>query len=156
MTKALPFTEASLARAIKAVEPVVYFAEIGDRIKIGFSTNVANRMKTFRTSSTNVELLLVIPGDRALEARFRCLFAEQRIEREIFRRDPRILDFISHVEYGGLDRGLRYLEATTPQRRKQAKQEARAERERVARQTKAEKDAYFASLVAGRKERVGW
>lgn len=137
-------------------QPVVYFVEIGQHIKIGFTSNLKQRLRTFLTSSPDVSLLLAIPGDRSLEQLLHQKLVDCRIEREIFRREHRVLGFISHFEYGGIDRGLQFLDATSPVSR--AKQKAKDHETRVviARKVRAEKDAYFASLVAERKQRLGW
>lgn len=137
-------------------ESVVYIVEIGKHIKIGFSTNLEKRLKAFLTSSPDVELLLAIPGDRALERTLHDKLAECRMARELFHRDSRILEFIHHFKYGGIERGLDYLDMTTPASRARQKAEDTARRVAVARQSRAEKDAYFASLVADRKTRLGW
>jgi hypothetical protein len=147
------FTQADVA----SLQPssVVYFAEIGKHIKIGFTTNLKQRLKSFLTSSPYVDLLLAIPGDRSLERTLHDLLADSRIERELFHRH-RVLDFIDHYNYGGIERGLSYLRATTPAACARAKTEDRAKRVAAARQSRAEKDAYFASLVSERKNRLGW
>lgn len=157
MTKPLPFTQAGRKCHVDAAQgqPVVYFVRIGDHIKIGFSTNLDARLKSFATASADIELLLIIPGDRALERSLHDLLDEARIAREIFRQHRRIANFIDNVEYGGLDRGLQWLEETTPTKRREQKIAYHKDRMRVARQSKAEQDAYYASLVAQRKLEIG-
>lgn len=148
MTAALPFTQLGLTR--------VYIAGIGKFVKIGFSTNVEERLKTFRTSAVDVELLLTVPGGRELERKLHDLLSEARVTREMFRCDWRVISFIEHVNYGGLERGIEWLETTTPQRRSERKKEDRTTRDRVRALNRSQKDAYFASLVAERRRSLGW
>lgn len=140
----------------EAATSVVYFVEIGPHIKIGVTTNLASRLKTFETSSTSVRLLLSIPGDRTLERRLHELLDESRIAREIFRREYRVFGFIDVAKEYGVERALRYLDESTPAARSRFKIEERERRTVEARKSKAEKDAYFASLVTQRKQRLGW
>lgn len=94
--------------------PVVYFVSIGDHVKIGFSTNLKSRMKTFRTSSADIQILLAVPGDRQLERQMHILLDEQRIERELFRLEGRVGDFLDWYLQEGFDRALDRLKATAP------------------------------------------
>lgn len=150
-------TQADVARIIRAapqmtalltrdiVEPmsdpsigtVVYIVRIGKPIKIGFTTNLQSRLKSFQTTAFDIKVLLTLPGDRALERRLHELFAEVRIERELFQADWRIFNFIDHYRYGGLERGLRFLEETTPKRRAERKEGDRQQRVRAVRKTRA-------------------
>lgn len=93
---------------------VVYFVAIGDCVKIGFSTNMKARMKTFRTSSADIQLLLAIPGDRALEREMHTLFDEQRIERELFHLEGRVADFLDWHIHEGFDRAMELLKTSAP------------------------------------------
>jgi len=135
---------------------VVYIVQIGPHLKIGFSRNMASRLKQFATSAVTVETLLVVPGDRPLERQLQGLLSEARITRELFRHYWRIYDFIDVVKRDGLDRGLQFLSETTPRRRVERRQDERRARESRARQSKAALDAHFAGLVADRKRRLGW
>jgi hypothetical protein len=135
---------------------VVYIVRIGKFVKIGFSTNLPARLKTSRTSNPDVQLQLAIPGDRALETRLHSLLQEERILREVFRDGGRIQLFVDHVEYGGLQRGLDFLESTTPQKRAERKLLNRKRRLEQIRMEKTRLDARCASLVAERKKRLGW
>lgn len=94
--------------------PVVYFVCIGDCVKIGFSTNLKSRMKTFRTSSADTQILLTIPGGRELERRLHNLLQEQRIERELYHLEGRVADFLDWHLREGFDRAIALLEATIP------------------------------------------
>jgi hypothetical protein len=93
---------------------VVYFVCINDCVKIGFSTNLRSRMKTFRTSSADIQILLTIPGGRDLERRLHNLLQEQRIERELYRLEGRVGDFLDWHGSEGFDRAMALLEATAP------------------------------------------
>jgi hypothetical protein len=136
-------------------QSVVYFVKIGKHIKIGFTTKLKQRLKTFETSSVDVELLLAIPGDRPLERTLHEKLADSRATRELFHRDGSISTFISIYGYAGLTAALQYLDDTTPAALARRRTEEREKRVAVARQSRAEKDAYFASLVADRKKRMG-
>lgn len=135
---------------------LVYFVRIGQQVKIGFTTNLAGRLASFLNSAVQVNVLLTLAGGRDLERRLHSLFAEQRIERELFRDAARIYDFIKNVEYGGLGRGLEYLERTLPYRRKAARRAEHFRRVHERRLHKDQLDTHFASLVAERKQRLGW
>jgi hypothetical protein len=153
MTRAITFTQAQVRRA---EDGFVYVAQIGKHIKIGFSRDVAKRVKAFETSATSVEILLVVPGDIRLEKLIHGMLSEIRIRNELFHQDWRITEFVRHVEQNGIADGLRFLEETTAVRRQQKKEEDRGARMEEARRSKAEKDSYFASLVAQRKDGLGW
>ena len=104
-----------------------------------------------------VELLLLIPGGNTeLEGRLHRLLAADRVVRELFQRDWRVQAFIDVFKYAGLERALQHLEETTPAKRQARLAEERVKRVQAARQTRMERDAYFASLVAERKRRLGW
>jgi hypothetical protein len=135
----------------------VYIIEIGKRhVKIGFTTNLAKRFKAFETSALGVNLVLAIPGERGLEKKLHKLLSEQHFAREIFEYEWRIDSFVRYVKDYGLDRGLCFLEETSPQRRAEIQKEQRDNRLLTVRLKKAEQDAYFASLVSERKNRLGW
>src|SRR3989304_5316933 len=140
-------TQADIARAIRA-ESVVYFVVIGKHVKIGFTTNLPRRLKAFMTTTLEVELLICIPGDRTLEQTLHKRLVDARAGRELFRRDWRVQGFIDNYAYGGMARGIQWLDETTPQRQKQKRIEERAARTSAARQSKAELDAHYARLVA--------
>jgi len=144
------FTQADVARSI------VYFVAIGKHIKIGVTTNLDKRLKAFLTSATQVEVLLTIPGDRALEQSLHEKLAECRIERELFHREWRVLQFIHWCQHGSLEQAMEFLDRSDPAARARQKAEDHTRRVAEKRKTKAEKDAYFASLVAERKSRIGW
>jgi len=73
-------------------EPIglVYFIKFSERIKIGFSTNVENRMKNL----PHDEILALIPGTVSDEQALHKKFDAIRITGEWFANDPRLTDFI--------------------------------------------------------------
>jgi Meiotically Up-regulated Gene 113 (MUG113) protein len=78
----------------------VYFVRIGKFIKIGFTTNLRGRLKSFRGASAEpIEVLLIIAGGRELEQRLHALFCEDRISNEFFRHEFLLNEFI----HGGKD-----------------------------------------------------
>jgi hypothetical protein len=69
---------------------VVYYARMGNRIKIGTSTNVARRMKTINPE----ELMAVEPGGHALEHCRHIQFEHLRTHGEWFRHEA---DLAGHI-----------------------------------------------------------
>lgn len=57
-------------------DPVVYYARIGDYIKIGYTTRLKNRLRTLRVD----ELLAIEPGHADLERHRHQQFAAERID----------------------------------------------------------------------------
>ena len=72
-------------------EPVVYYMRVGNRIKIGYSQNLASRMVNLAAE----ELLGYEPGDVKLERHRHRQFAAYRIMREWFADCPVIRDHIA-------------------------------------------------------------
>ena len=72
--------------------PLVYYAQIGDYIKIGYSTRLRQRLRTLRAD----HLLAVEPGGLDLERERHAQFRAERIDlrRENFRPSPELLDHI--------------------------------------------------------------
>lgn len=70
----------------------VYFARIGEHIKIGYTTNLKERM-----SHLHAELLATMPGtmgtERALHAKFGALW----VRGELFRPGQGLLDYIADL-----------------------------------------------------------
>lgn len=135
---------------------VVYIVQIGKFVKIGFSTSLAARLDTFRTSNPAVDLLLAIPGDRVLEKRLHLLLSEVKVAREMFIDGWRVQSFIDRVKQADLQSGLDFLESTTPKKLAEQKRSDRERRVRHGRMEKAQLDTHFAALVAERKRRLGW
>jgi hypothetical protein len=80
----------------KTHAPVVYFARVGDNVKIGTTTNLKGRMQSLYLSLEDV--LVVIPGGKDVESAYHQQFAESRIQgpgrRELFRRDGQLRLFL--------------------------------------------------------------
>jgi T5orf172 domain len=80
--------------------PVVYFARVGEYIKIGTTTNLKSRMRSIYVPLEDV--LALIPGGREVERVYHEKFAVSRVaddsRRELFRVDWRLRSFL------GLDR----------------------------------------------------
>lgn len=73
----------------------VYFAQAGDRIKIGWSKNVATRVAQLQTgNAAPIKLLGVVPGGRAKEREIHDLFASVRVGGEWFTATTELLAYI--------------------------------------------------------------
>jgi len=72
--------EAEASQEVDDHESVVYYLQFGNRVKIGFSRNLANRM----TIIPHDRLLAIEPGGRVVEARRHRQFAQLRITGEWF------------------------------------------------------------------------
>ncbi len=70
---------------------VVYYMRIGDRVKIGWSTNLPKRLGVINPE----ELMVTEPGNRLLERARHDQFAELRTHGEWFRLEDRLT---SHIE----------------------------------------------------------
>jgi hypothetical protein len=135
---------------------VVYFVRLGDHIKIGFTANLPRRLSALRNVWPLVDVLLTIPGGREMERTIHELLQEAKIVRELFRLDWRVSQFIDIAARQSLDRGLQWLRDTTPAARQRRASDERNTRTIERRKTRAEQDAYYAGLVADRKQRLGW
>lgn len=80
----------------KTHAPVVYFARVGDNVKIGTTTNLKGRMQSLYLSLEDV--LVVVPGGKDVEAAYHKQFAEIRVQgpgrRELFRRGGQLQRFL--------------------------------------------------------------
>lgn len=77
-------------------QPVVYYVDRGDRIKIGTSTSIVGRLKTMHALPT--DLLAVEPGGYDIEHTRHEEFYEFRIEgTELFRKGPRLMAHIAEL-----------------------------------------------------------
>lgn len=73
--------------------PVVYFGDAGERVKIGFSTNLRNRIRSLSLQEKDVILLL--QGGLTLERALQDSFAKERIDStEWFAKSDRLMTFI--------------------------------------------------------------
>lgn len=81
-------------------KPGVYALTVhgAERIKIGFTTNLHERVHTLETGSPfPLTVLAFMPGDYALEARFHAKLARYRVHREWFRDVPRVRNELARV-----------------------------------------------------------
>lgn len=77
----------------------VYFVQMSDFIKIGYTANLKNRMHGFKTSlPLPVDLLASIYGTTKTEKHIHEKFARHREQGEWFRRDNELLDFIEAIK----------------------------------------------------------
>lgn len=87
--------EARLAQSRGEQPGWIYYLSVGDRVKIGFSTNVRRRMRQYPPSS---HLLAVHPGTPDLEVEMHRRFAGSRAAgREWFNRSTDLLEHIDQV-----------------------------------------------------------
>lgn len=78
------------ARLLPVPDPVVYYFRVGNRIKIGFTGNVTNRVRDLMPE----EVLGWERGERSLEAERHRQFARHRVNREWFEDCPAIRQHI--------------------------------------------------------------
>lgn len=76
-----------------AAEPLVYFGQVGNRIKIGTSTNLKNRLRSL--SIARDAILATEPGGHAREAELHARFDDLREEGEWFRAEEPLLGYIA-------------------------------------------------------------
>jgi Meiotically Up-regulated Gene 113 (MUG113) protein len=69
---------------------LVYYARLGNRVKIGYSTNMANRLADIRPE----ELLATEPGGPLLEKRRHGQFADLRVVGEWFKFEGALVDHV--------------------------------------------------------------
>ena len=75
---------------------VVYFIQWGDRVKIGYTSDLKKRLKSLTFSPDAV--LLAIPGDRAAELAIHHRLAKYRFPRtEWFEMSEEVLDYIDYL-----------------------------------------------------------
>lgn len=79
--------------------PCVYYMQVGNRVKIGFTTNLRTRMDAIMPEA----LLAVEPGDRAVEQARHRQFRDLRVaqNREWFRMADSLLQHIREVHARG-------------------------------------------------------
>jgi hypothetical protein len=70
---------------------VVYFARVGNLVKIGTTGDLWTRMANLGKP----ELLGVLPGGYAVEREHHQLFADDRVHGEVFHASPRLLAYIA-------------------------------------------------------------
>lgn len=80
--------------------PVVYYLLLGDRIKIGTTIHLRNRLKSLRVDDRAV--LATEPGGLELERRRHLQFATERLgRREDFAISARLMDHIRSLSLAG-------------------------------------------------------
>lgn len=78
---------------VRETPGLVYFVSLGDRIKIGFTTNLERRMQAV----PHDEILGTVIGTMEDEARCHKAFDHLRMTGEWFRAEPDLLQFIADV-----------------------------------------------------------
>lgn len=76
----------------------VYFLEMGDFIKIGYSSNVGKRIEDLSITPYEIKLLHTIPGRRCNEADLHRDFKHLRVKGEWFQKAPELLAFIEALK----------------------------------------------------------
>jgi hypothetical protein len=75
-------------------QPYVYFLQMKKGIKIGFSSNLKDRVGSMAKHEKKPYLLGIVDGDLDDEQRIHWRFAHQRIAGEIFKNSEEIRDFV--------------------------------------------------------------
>lgn len=77
-------------------QPVVYFIQSGELIKIGTTADLTGRLGQLNTTAPEkLKILLVVAGGRTEEKQTHALFAAERVRGEWFRPSERLLEFIA-------------------------------------------------------------
>jgi hypothetical protein len=77
----------------------IYFLDDGDFIKIGFSTDLSQRMKSYLTHRSGLNLVAVIPGSRPDDDKqIRRRFANLRARGDWFRKGPSLVAYVDKVK----------------------------------------------------------
>lgn len=97
LLKSKPKDPVRVARLRQDRDGVVYFLRFQGLIKIGFTSNLKLRLSTI----THDELLHAQPGTPADERRVHVAFAHLRENREWFRPEPDLMEFIEHLRHAG-------------------------------------------------------
>lgn len=88
-----PLSSATIAASERAV---VYYMRIGNRVKIGFTTGLAERLKVINPE----EIMAVEPGGYELEQRRHREFRHLRTHGEWFRLEAPLTDWIARLQHG--------------------------------------------------------
>lgn len=72
---------------------LVYFIQFADRIKIGFTTDLDNRLKNL----PHDRILALVPGTVSTEKQFHNMFKDLRITGEWFAMHRKLLDYIGTI-----------------------------------------------------------
>jgi hypothetical protein len=111
----------------------VYFIRVGKHIKIGVTTNLESRLRSFRTASAEeITVLLTIPGDRAVESHLHGLFNEERIRGEFFQDCWLIGEFIRFAKEQSFAFALEYATKWKQRFREPRKTKEQIRQERLA------------------------
>lgn len=97
----LPFPASDHANTYERVKrpSFVYFLESDGLIKIGYSIDPVNRVKSIRQNWPNpIRVLKVISGNWCMEQGFHAQFAAHRRNGEWFARHPELVEFIDSLE----------------------------------------------------------
>lgn len=77
----------------------IYFARVGEHVKIGVATSIRNRLATLQTSSPQpIELVGVMPGTQKDETRLHKQWAAAHVSGEWFLLTPDLVTFIRKLE----------------------------------------------------------
>lgn len=76
---------------------LVYFIKFGNRIKIGFTTNLAQRL----TQLPHDEVLVTVAGSFSTEKRLHNKFKHLRVVGEWFEAAPELLEYTANLRAGG-------------------------------------------------------
>jgi len=92
-------TQMGRSRQDQEKSSFVYFIQgvSGGPIKIGISVDPERRIQNI-TYPEPLKTLLIIPGDTSDEARLHKVFSHLRLEREWFRDDPELIQFIEWLK----------------------------------------------------------
>jgi hypothetical protein len=87
----------------RKTDGVVYFIqEGGGAIKVGWTSDMERRLETFRTSnSSDLTVLLTLPGSMALERAIQSKISSHRIRGEWFRPHADVVSIMSVLRDGG-------------------------------------------------------
>jgi hypothetical protein len=77
----------------KVRKGLVYFLQFGERVKIGFTTNLPNRLKNV----PHDKLLALVPGTISTERMYHKKFESLRITGEWFEPDAEMLNYIDKL-----------------------------------------------------------
>lgn len=124
--------------------PKVYFIRIGKCIKIGVSTNLKKRLKTFEGSSAeNITLIACFDGSFRHEKLLHDIFKEYRVRNEFFRIDWFIMEFLEKAQQISIQYAIKWA--------RDYQESVARERRKTPVQRKWEADRRWREIVAKRK-----
>ncbi|MDO9016587.1 MAG: GIY-YIG nuclease family protein [Deltaproteobacteria bacterium] len=85
--------------------PAVYFVSVGgERIKIGWTTDIETRVATLQTANADrLYVRALIRGSMEDERRLHAKFAHLRVSGEWFREEPELSDYIEAINRGEVE-----------------------------------------------------